>query len=94
MLTDLIREVKPPFNPESVVAELVEVLRSYRIRDVAGDRYRLDDASACLDPQDLRCGRRSRQHLKNAMCRPRAVPPPDRGFLHSGDEVAVENQSR
>jgi hypothetical protein len=39
VLLDLIREVKPPFNPESVVAEFVEVLRSYRIRDVAGDRY-------------------------------------------------------
>ena len=39
MLLDLIREVKPPFNPERVVAGFVEALRSYRIRDVEGDRY-------------------------------------------------------
>lgn len=39
VILDAVREVKPPFNPDNVVAEFVAVLRSYRIRDVEGDRY-------------------------------------------------------
>src|SRR5262249_32664636 len=34
-----IREVKPPFSPEAVVLEFAEVLRTYRVREVVGDRY-------------------------------------------------------
>jgi hypothetical protein len=36
---DLIRERRPPFSPESVVAEFTSVLRSYRVSTVQGDRY-------------------------------------------------------
>jgi hypothetical protein len=36
---DLIREARPPFSPESVVAEFCETLNSYKIRRVQGDRY-------------------------------------------------------
>lgn len=36
---DALREVKPPFSPESVVGEFVETLRRYRIGQVTGDRY-------------------------------------------------------
>jgi hypothetical protein len=36
---DLVREMRPPFSPESVVEEFVGVLRSYRIDRVYGDRY-------------------------------------------------------
>src|SRR5262249_47795254 len=36
---DLVREIRPPFSPESVVAEFAGVLRSYRIARVYGDRY-------------------------------------------------------
>jgi hypothetical protein len=36
---DAIREVKPPFSPESVVAEFSALLASYRISSVRGDRY-------------------------------------------------------
>jgi hypothetical protein len=39
VILDAVREVKPPFNPDNVVAEFVEVLRSYRFREVEGDRY-------------------------------------------------------
>jgi hypothetical protein len=34
-----IREVKPPFSPEAVVAELAQLLKSYRIDTVVGDRF-------------------------------------------------------
>lgn len=36
---DAVREVRPPFSPESVVAEFAQLLKSYRITKVCGDRY-------------------------------------------------------
>ncbi|QKK02740.1 MAG: hypothetical protein HND55_08825 [Pseudomonadota bacterium] len=36
---DTVREVRPPFSPESVVSEFVQLLRHYRCRHVIGDRY-------------------------------------------------------
>ena len=39
VVVDVIREVKPPFSPESVVTEFAELLKTYRITKVQGDRY-------------------------------------------------------
>ena len=36
---DVLREVRPPFSPESVVAEFAALLKSYRVGSVRGDRY-------------------------------------------------------
>ena len=36
---DAIREVKPPFSPEVVVAEFAVLLKSYHIMTILGDRY-------------------------------------------------------
>ncbi len=36
---DAVREVRPPFSPEGVVTEFVQLLRLYRVRRVYGDRY-------------------------------------------------------
>ena len=36
---DVIREVRPPFDPASAVAELVGTLLAYNIREVSGDKY-------------------------------------------------------
>jgi hypothetical protein len=36
---DAIREMRPPFSPEAVVAEFAALLRYYRISRIAGDRY-------------------------------------------------------
>lgn len=36
---DLLREVRPPFSPEGVVADFTETLRRYRVSEVTGDRY-------------------------------------------------------
>jgi hypothetical protein len=36
---DAIRERRPPFSPEAVVGEFAELLRTYGIRSVTGDRY-------------------------------------------------------
>jgi hypothetical protein len=36
---DLIREVKPPFNPTDVVAEFAGTFRAYRVQSVWPDRY-------------------------------------------------------
>jgi hypothetical protein len=36
---DCLREIKPSFSPESVVAEFADLLKRYRITKVKGDRY-------------------------------------------------------
>jgi hypothetical protein len=36
---DAIREVKPPFSPESAVGEFAQLLKSYRVHRIQGDRY-------------------------------------------------------
>ena len=38
-VVDAIREVKPPFSPDSVVQEFCGTLANYRIKRVEGDRY-------------------------------------------------------
>ena len=38
-ILDVIREVRPPFSPESVVEEFAGLLKRYRITKVYGDRY-------------------------------------------------------
>jgi hypothetical protein len=38
-IIDAIRERKPPFKPDAVVAEFAELLKSYRVASVCGDRY-------------------------------------------------------
>lgn len=36
---DALREWNPPFSPESVVSECAKLLKTYRVRNVIGDRY-------------------------------------------------------
>jgi hypothetical protein len=36
---DVVRDVKPPFSPESVVEEFATLLKNYRVTVVTGDRY-------------------------------------------------------
>jgi hypothetical protein len=36
---DLLREVRPPCSPDSVVVDLAATLRAYRVGEVKGDRY-------------------------------------------------------
>lgn len=38
-ILDVLRERKPPFSPEAVVEEFCQLLKSYRIAKVVGDRY-------------------------------------------------------
>ena len=38
-VVDALREIKPPFSPDSVVQEFCETLSTYRITRVQGDRY-------------------------------------------------------
>lgn len=38
-LLDALREVRPPFSPESVITEFAELCRAYGISRITGDRY-------------------------------------------------------
>jgi hypothetical protein len=39
VILDALRERRPPFSPEDVVAEFAELLKSYKVSKVNGDRY-------------------------------------------------------
>ncbi len=39
VIVDALREVRPPFSPEAVVEQFATLLKSYRVREVTGDRY-------------------------------------------------------
>ena len=39
VIVDALREIKPPFSPESVVGEFSALLKSYRVSKITGDRY-------------------------------------------------------
>jgi len=39
VIVDALREIKPPFSPESVVREFSALLKSYRVSKITGDRY-------------------------------------------------------
>jgi hypothetical protein len=39
MFLDCVREVRPPFSPESVVSEFAGLLKTYHVTRVTGDRY-------------------------------------------------------
>ena len=36
---DALREFRPPFSPEAVVADCAALLKAYKVSDVVGDRY-------------------------------------------------------
>jgi hypothetical protein len=38
-ILDCVREVRPPFSPENVTREFADLLKTYRISTVRGDRY-------------------------------------------------------
>src|SRR3954470_22045424 len=59
LVLDAIRERRPPFSPEAVVADFAGLLKSYRITTIAGDRYagewpreRLREHGITYDPAD------------------------------------------
>jgi hypothetical protein len=49
-ILDVVREVKPPFSPQDVVAEFSALLKQYRITTLTGDNYAAEwNASAFRD---------------------------------------------
>jgi hypothetical protein len=39
VVLDAVREIKPPFNPDPVVADFAALLKTYRVHTVTSDRY-------------------------------------------------------
>lgn len=39
VILDAVREIRPPFSPEAATAEFADLLKSYRIARVVGDRF-------------------------------------------------------
>jgi hypothetical protein len=36
---DALREIKPPFSPESAIGEFAQLLKTYSVSKVVGDKY-------------------------------------------------------
>jgi hypothetical protein len=49
---DCVRETRPPFSPEAVIAEYAQLLRRYGLGSVVGDHY----AGAFVSEAFMRCG--------------------------------------
>ena len=83
VVLDAVREVKPPFSPERVVADFAELLRCYRVTRVQGDRFAGECPSGlCEWHAGFRCrgGQRGRHHRR------------DRGSRYGGrDDRALED---
>lgn len=53
VIVDLVRGRRAPFDPASVVAEFVEILRAYRIRQVTADRYAAEWVTSAFREHDI-----------------------------------------
>jgi hypothetical protein len=54
IVTDLIYERRPPFNPSEVVEEIAALLRSYRCRSVTGDQYAAEFVTEAFRNQGIK----------------------------------------
>lgn len=54
LVIDLLKAYEPPFDPGSVVQEISETLRSYRLDRVIGDRYAASWVSSAFEKQKIR----------------------------------------
>ena len=63
-ILDCVREVRPPFSPEAVVQEFADLLKTYRVTKVRGDRYarRVSARAVRQAGHQVRAERRSEEH--------------------------------
>lgn len=53
-ICDLLKSWQPPFNPESVVKEIAEILRLYRTDKIVSDRYAAAWVESAFEKQGIR----------------------------------------
>ena len=53
LILDAVRERRPPFRPDEVVAEFAALLKSYRVTKVTGDRYAGDWPRESFRPHNI-----------------------------------------
>jgi hypothetical protein len=75
VVLDAIRERKPLFSPEDVVSEFAELLKSYRVTSIGGDRTpengrKKDSATTASATRP----RRSQSRISIAICCPPSTP--------------------
>jgi hypothetical protein len=54
VLLDCVHERRAPFDPQSVVTEIAEILRSYAVGEIVGDRYAASWCSLAFDKAGIR----------------------------------------
>jgi hypothetical protein len=53
VVLDCAHEIKPPFSPDSAIAECASLLRSYGLRSCTGDKYSLGFTNECFAKQGI-----------------------------------------
>jgi hypothetical protein len=74
-ILDCIREVRPPFSPESVVDEYCAVLTSYRVHKICGDRYAGEWAREPFRKRNVAGAGVSGRNCRYVMANPRRKHP-------------------
>jgi hypothetical protein len=54
VIQDAVRANRPPFNPSEVVKEFAEVLKSYGVREVTGDKYSGEWCSSSFEKNGIK----------------------------------------
>ena len=54
VICDFLKDWIPPFNPESVVKEIADILKNYRTDKIVGDRYAAEWVSSAFEKQGIR----------------------------------------
>ena len=82
---DVIRAIRPPFDPKTVVAEFAALLKQYRLTKCTGDRY---SAEWCVSASENTASRTRRAKRARATCTSKfcryshAASSQSRTFLH------------
>lgn len=53
-ILDLLREIRAPFSPQEAVREFCQLLKTYRISEVTGDRYSAEWVKEAFEKQGIR----------------------------------------
>lgn len=79
LVLDAVREFKPPFSPEAVVADIATLLKRYQLSDCVGDRYGGRMAARVLHPPRHQLPAFRANPLGNLSRSPARIEFPERG---------------
>lgn len=74
VVVDLVRQYKPPFSPDSVVGEMVYIIRKYGIEGVIGDNYSAEFVKSAFESRGIMYERATSNPWSNSVVATTAKP--------------------